>query len=127
MFEHIFLYLSSFGVYRFQVVEIFQLFLSGIEEGIQAIVRGFDSAACVDSWSDDISYVIGVDMSFDIQIFQKSFQRFREMFACIHELQSFFYDNPIFTYERNDISDGPYSHDWQEIIEDIISLFSIKF
>ena len=90
--------LSSFGVYQFQSIQISDLFLSGIEEGIQAIVGRSDSASRIDPRSDDISYMIGIYGSFDLQKVQKSFQRLRQVFTGVQKFQSVFDDDPILAY-----------------------------
>jgi len=125
--EHGFLYLSSFGINEFQIIQIPNLFFPGIEEDIQAVVGRSDSASRVDPWSDDISDMIGIYRSLDLQKIQKSLEWIRQVFAGVQKLQSLFYHHPILVHQRDDVGYGSDSHDRKEIIEYVIFFFLVEF
>ena len=76
--EGFILKLSSFSIYCLNFFDMLELFFSFSEENFQTIIRTLNSPSRIYSRSNDKSDMESIHIVFDIQIFQKTSQPFRE-------------------------------------------------
>ena len=121
--ESVLLEFSPLGIDIFDGIQVLLLLLTRMQESIQTVVWALDSPSCIDPRTDLKPNMIGIQVSFYIEMVEQSCQTRRDDLAApIDDLQTFFDNDPIFLDERDTVRYRRDRYHWQKILKDILLL-----